>query len=98
MLCGVHSYSGPGLPRPTISRIDSHARALNRRYFFFSVLLGLRRGSFRRAFGFAFFFLLALLDDFGLGRRGFRGHRRFRRGLFFLLQHHHVREHALSDR
>src|SRR5437879_8581846 len=86
-LCGVNWYSIPGLPRPTISftRVSSWllAASYQRLFLLFLLrLLGLLRCSFLGTF--AFDFLLALLDDLGLGRSdgsldsgGFRCRRHF---------------------
>src|SRR5579863_2175022 len=62
-------------------------------------LFGLRGGCcFGSALGFAFFFLLALLDDFRLSGRRLGCHGSLRHGFFFLLERHNVREHALRVR
>src|SRR6185437_15298515 len=77
----------------------NHGAALRRKLLFlllFSLLFGFL-GLFRLGALFAFLdFLLALLDDFGLGRNCLSGCRSFGgRHFFFLLQNHDVRQNAL---
>src|SRR5215831_8050535 len=93
-LCGVHWYSGPGLPRPTMSRIDLSRAAANHppqkaNLLLLLLLLAAGFGAFL-----AFHFLLALLDDLGLGRHcAFCRH--FGRLLFFRLERDDVSDDPL---
>src|SRR5262245_30093054 len=91
MLCRVPLYCAPGLPSPTISFTESLTSSFLLRLLVFLLLDG----------GFLALFLLALLDDFGLGRRRRGRSRRVGRRRDFLgLRHDHVHEHrfALGDR
>src|SRR3977135_1521410 len=84
-LCRVAAYSAPGLPNPTMAFIDSLFLLL---LFLLLLFLGL----------WLFFVLLALLDDFGLGRwrGGRRGRHLRRRHHFFGLRQDHVDQHHLG--